>query len=73
MEESHDGQKIWDDANGAKLRSLVDNLDAHDHRLILRAKHTVSWMTIRGTIVNSTVLAATTFRGFVCSRRCYHT
>ena len=32
-------KKIWDDANDAKLKVLVDNLKAPDLCLILHAKH----------------------------------
>ena len=57
-EERRDGQKRRDDANGAKIKELVDDLKAPDHRLILRTKNTGSWLNVRGTTVTGTVLAA---------------
>ena len=39
-EERRDRQKIWDDANNAKLRGLVENLEAPDLCLILSSKNT---------------------------------
>ena len=52
-------KKIRDDANNTKLGVVVKNLKAPDRRLILHAKHTGSWMTIKGTMVTGTVLCAT--------------
>ena len=49
-EERRDRQKIWDDANNAKLKEIVDIIKATDCRLIIRARNTGSWLTIRGTI-----------------------
>ena len=66
-EESHDRQKIQDDANDAKLKGLVQDLEAPDHRLILRAKITGSWLTVWGTVVTGTLLAAIFFLFFVCT------
>ena len=63
-EERRDGQKIQDDANVAKLKGLVDDLEASDRRLIIRAKKKGYYLTLRGTTVTSTLLAATEFRDF---------
>ena len=60
--------KIWNDVNDAKLKGLIDDLEALDHRLILCAKNTSSCTTIQGTTVNGTVLAATYFRNCLCAR-----
>ena len=54
--------KIRDDANESKLKVLVNDLEAHDRRLILRAKNTGSWLSIQGAVVTVTVLAATYLR-----------
>ena len=45
-EERHNRKKIGDDANDAKLKVLVEELEETDRRLILRAKNTGSCMTI---------------------------
>ena len=68
-EERSDGQKVQDDSNGAKLKGLAKDIKAIDNCLIIRAKNTVSWPTVRGTTVTGTVLAATEFCGFLCA--CY--
>ena len=60
--------KILDDANDVKLRRLVNGLDAPDSRLILCAKNIGSCMTIQGTTVTGTVLAATEFCEFLFAR-----
>ena len=57
-------KKLWDEANVAKLKGLVDDLKATDLRLILCAKNTGSWMNVRGTMVTGILLVATKFRGF---------
>ena len=54
-------QKKWYDANDTKLGGLVENLKSSDRRSTLYAKKTDSWMTLKGTTVTSTVLAATDF------------
>ena len=58
-EERSDGQKIWYNANAAKLRGLVEDLKAPYLRIILSAKNTGSWMNVRDTTSTVTVLAAT--------------
>ena len=60
-EERRDIQQIWDDA---KLKGLVDDLEANDRRLILLTKNTGSWLIVRGTTVTGTLLAATDFCDF---------
>ena len=60
-------QKIRDYTNEAKLKGIVREPEALDLRLIVRAKTTGSWMTVRGTTVTGTVLAATYFCDF-CAR-----
>ena len=57
--------KIWDDANDAKFKGLVGDLEGPDRRLILRAKN-ISWMTVQGTMITDIVLAATEFSDFLC-------
>ena len=52
-------KNIQCDANNAKLRGQVKNLESSDCHLILCAKQTSSWLTVRGTTVTGTVLAAT--------------
>ena len=44
------------------------NLKLPDHRLIIHAKHTGSWMTVRGTKVTDTVLVAKKISDFMCAR-----
>ena len=61
-------KKIRNDANEAKLKGLFKNIKAIDLRLIIHAKNTVFWLTVRGNTVTSTVLAATEFLDFLCAR-----
>ena len=68
MEERHDIKTIRDDANDANIRGLVNNLKAPDLHRILCAKHTGSWMTVQSTTVTGTVLSATDFCDYLCSR-----
>ena len=58
-EESRDGKNIWYDANKAKLKGLVKDLEALNRRLIFHTKKTGSWLTVWGATVTSTVLAST--------------
>ena len=67
-EEMHDGQKIRDDANGAKLKELVKDIEAPNCHLILCSNNIGSWLTVQGTTVTSTVLADTEFHEFLCAR-----
>ena len=67
-EDRHERQKIWDGANDAKLGGIVENLKAPDCHLILRIKHTGSWLTVQGTTVTGRLLAATDFWDFLCAR-----
>ena len=57
--ESRDGKKDQDAANEAKLQGIVSDQGAFGKHLFLRAKHTGSWMIIRGNTVTVTLLAAT--------------
>ena len=57
-------QKIRDDANDVKLKGIVDDLEAPDHRLILCAKNTGSYLTVWCTKLTGTLLGAMEFRGF---------
>ena len=66
-QERRDIQQIWDVANNAKLKGLVDDLEANDRRLILLTKNTGSWLIVRGTTVTGTLLAATDFCDFLCT------
>ena len=47
-----------------KLRGIINEKGNFDKRLFLRAKFTASWLSVRGTIVTGTVLAATDYRYF---------
>ena len=61
-------EKIRDDAINAKFKVLVNDLEEPDHRILLRAKNTGSWLTVWGTTVTGTVLAAIYFCDFLCAR-----
>ena len=63
-EERLDGKKDQDDAYKSKLKGLVRDLKGTDRRLLLSAKSTGSWLSIRGTAVSGTVLSAMEFWGF---------
>ena len=52
----------------AKLKGLVKDLEATDLSLVICAKNTGSWLTVWGTIVTGTVLAAMEFSDFLCAR-----
>ena len=60
-----DGKKIRDDSKNSKLKGLVKELKTPDHRLILHAKNTGSWLNIQGNTLTVTVIAATEFCGVV--------
>ena len=57
-EERHDG-KIRYYSNDAKLKGLVNDLEAPDCRLILNANNRCSWLNVWSTMVTGTVLVAT--------------
>ena len=57
----HDKQKGRDDTNISKLKGLFKDPNATDFRLILHAKNTGSWLTVRGNTVTGTVLSAMKF------------
>ena len=67
-EERCDGNKYRDAVYESKLKCLLSNLKGTDKRLLLRAKFTGAWLSVRGTTVSCTVLSATEFRGFLCAR-----
>ena len=52
--------------NDAKPWGVVSNQGSFKKRILLRAKHTGAWMSVRGTMVTDTVLTATEFRNFKC-------
>ena len=58
------GKKDRDSANDVKLQGIVSGQGTFKKRLLLRAKLTESWMSVRDTTVTGTVLAATEFRYF---------
>ena len=57
--ERRDGKKYWEAAYETKLQDLVRDLKGTNRRLILRAKSTGAWLSVRGTTVSGTVLYAT--------------
>ena len=63
-EERCDRKKDRDDSYETKIKGLVRYLQVNDKRLLLRAKSTGAWLSVRGTTVSGTVLSATEFRGF---------
>ena len=67
-DEKHDGNKYWDVAHKSRLKGLVRDLKGTDKRLLLRAKSTGAWMSVRGTIVSGTALSATESQDFLCAR-----
>ena len=67
-EERRDRKKYWDSAYKTNLKGLVGNLKGNYTHLILRAKITGAWLSVRGTTVSDTVLSATKFRDFLCAR-----
>ena len=65
--ERRDRKKDGDAMNDAKLRGIVSNQGDFEERLFLRTKHMSAWLSVWVTTVIGTVLAATQFRGFMCS------
>ena len=64
---SEEGRKVKKDrdvAHESRLDVLVRDLKGTDKRLLLRAKSTGAWLSVRGTTVSGTVLSATKFWGF---------
>ena len=60
--------KNWDIANDAKLQEIASDQGAFKKRLLLRAKHTGDWMSVRGTTVTGIVLVTVEFCDFfMCS------
>ena len=66
--ERRDVKKEQEAAYKTKLKGLVRKLKGTNRRLILRAKITGTWLSVRGTTVSGTVLSATYFRDFLCAR-----
>ena len=58
-EERRDGNKARDVAYKSRLKGLVINIQGTDKCLLLRAKSTGAWLSVRGTAVSGTVLSAT--------------
>ena len=67
-EERCDGKKDRDVVYESRLKGLVSNLKGTDKRLLLRAKSTGAWPSVRGTKVSGTELSATDFWDFLCAR-----
>ena len=68
-EERRDIQKIRDDVNDAKLKTLVAELDSYNQNLIICTKNIGAWLNVLVNTVTSTVLVDTEFCDFVCA--CY--
>ena len=64
-EERRDGKKAQDVAYKSRLKCLVSNIHGTENCLLLRAKITGAWLSVRGTTVSSTVISATDFRDFL--------
>ena len=60
-EEMSNRRKTRDDVNGAKLEGIVNNLNAFEPHILIRAKQTVSWMTTWSNTVTGTVISAMEF------------
>ena len=58
-DERDDGKKDRDAAYKTKLNGLVRDLKGTYKRLILRAKNTGAWLSVRGTTVSDIVLSTT--------------
>ena len=69
-QERRDGKESWEVAYESILKGLVSDLKGTDKRLLIRAKGTSEWLSVRGNTVSGTVLSATEFRDFLCA--CYN-
>ena len=58
-EERREGKKDRDVLYKYRLKGLVSNIKGTDKRLIIHAKITGAWMSVRGTTVSGTLLSAT--------------
>ena len=67
-EKQRDGKEAWYIAYKYRLKGLVSNLKGTVKPLLLCAKSTGIWLTVRGTTVPGTVLSATEFLDFLCAR-----
>ena len=63
-EEWQNEKKYRDVVNDAKLQGIVSNQCAFEKLPLLFAKHTGSWLIVRGTTVTSTVTTAKEFCNF---------
>ena len=62
--ERRDKKREQDTANDVKLQGIVSHQCTTKKRLLLGAKHTGAWLSVRGNTVTGTVIAATEFRDF---------
>ena len=62
--EQPDGKKYLDVAHESRLKGLLSGIKGSDNRLLVRAKITGAWMSVRGTTVSGTVISSTKFRDF---------
>ena len=69
-EEQRDRKEARDVAYEFRLKGLVRDLKVTYKCLILHAKITGAWLSVRGTTVSGTVVSATEFRDFLCA--CYN-
>ena len=69
MEERRDGKKNRDAVYESNLKGLVINIESTDKRLLIHAKITGAWLSIRGTTVSGAVVSATEFVVFSSERR----
>ena len=67
-EEMRNRNKIRYDTNDSKLKGIVDDLEAPDRRIILRAKKNGSCLSVQSITITSTLLAPTVFCNFFCAR-----
>ena len=69
-EERRDGKKDQDVVHKSILKGLVHNFKGTDKRLLLRAKSSGAWLSVRVTTVSGTVLSSTEFQDFLYA--CYN-
>ena len=62
------GKKTRDEANKIKFSETMKEFTNMEHRSMLRAKNTGSWLLARGTTVTGTVLSGVEFHDFLCAR-----
>ena len=54
-----------DDANGVKLRRIINDEGNFDKRVFLGSKYTAYWLSVQGTTVIGTVITATDYCYFL--------